>query len=304
MKISVTKIHSLTGHNDCIYALEPNGSGSTFFSASGDGMVVKWDLSDAVNGNLIAKINHSIYALHVLPNKNALIVGDNSEGIHVIDMESQEELGSLQLGDQSIFDVKSLDDKLFVSGSAGSIWIVTLNTLSIEKHLRLSEKSARCIAIHPSKPELAVGYSDHLIRIIDLKNLTVIQELQGHTNSVFSLAYSNDGKLLVSGSRDAHLIVWDTTENYQISKKIPAHMYAINNMSFNSQGTLLATCSMDKTIKIWDGATFKLLKVIDKARHAGHGTSVNKLFWSKNGDILVTGSDDRSISVWNLQYNN
>jgi WD40 repeat protein len=64
-----------------------------------------------------------------------------------------------------------------------------------------------------------------------------------------------------------------------------------------------ATCSMDKTVKIWDAKTFRLLKVIDRARHAGHGTSVNKLFWPARVNSLVSCSDDRTISVWDLNFN-
>jgi hypothetical protein len=41
------------------------------------------------------------------------------------------------------------------------------------------------------------------------------------------------------------------------------------------------------------------LKVIDKARHAGHGTSVNKLLWTPNR--LLSASDDRSISAWDIE---
>jgi WD40 repeat protein len=61
---------------------------------------------------------------------------------------------------------------------------------------------------------------------------------------------------------------------------------------------------MDKSIKIWDLQEMKLLKVIDRARHAGHRTSVNKLLWTDFNNQLLSGSDDRSISVWDIQFEN
>jgi WD40 repeat protein len=44
------------------------------------------------------------------------------------------------------------------------------------------------------------------------------------------------------------------------------------------------------------------LKVIDKGRHAGHGTSVNKLLWTSFKNQLVSASDDRTISAWDLLF--
>jgi WD40 repeat protein len=84
-------------------------------------------------------------------------------------------------------------------------------------------------------------------------------------------------------------------------------MYAINHIAFREDGKYFATCSMDKSVKIWDTERFQLLKVIDKARHAGHGTSVNRLLWSsyQSDDIdqpIISASDDRTLSVWNAQW--
>ncbi|MFT7151210.1 MAG: WD40 repeat protein, partial [Nonlabens sp.] len=62
------------------------------------------------------------------------------------------------------------------------------------------------------------------------------------------------------------------------------------------------TCSMDKSIKVWDAETFQLLKVIDKARHAGHGTSINKVLWTNFNNLLLSASDDRSISTWDIKF--
>ena len=59
---------------------------------------------------------------------------------------------------------------------------------------------------------------------------------------------------------------------------------------------------MDKSVKVWQTADLTLLKVIDKARHAGHGTSVNKLLWSSYNDQVVSASDDRTISIWDVIF--
>ncbi len=58
-----------------------------------------------------------------------------------------------------------------------------------------------------------------------------------------------------------------------------------------------------ESIKVWNNANdLRLLKVIDKGRHAGHGTSVNKLLWTSFKDQLVSASDDRTISAWDLVF--
>ena len=83
---------------------------------------------------------------------------------------------------------------------------------------------------------------------------------------------------------------------------IVAHMYAINHINYHLNGHYFVTCSMDKSIKIWDAHTFKLTRVIDKGRYAGHGTSVNKLLSMPNKNSLISCSDDRTISVWDINF--
>ena len=188
--------------------------------------------------------------------------------------------------------------KMWVGETVACIATGPSMTLEIAEQLK---GRVRTIAINPIHKEIAVGYSDAMIRVIDLNNYQLKHELTSHSKSVFNIQYSSDYRTLISTGRDAHLIVWDVNRQYQLQQDIVAHMYAINDVVFNAQGTLFATCSMDKSIKIWDAATYKLLKVIDKARHAGHGTSVNKLWWNNTENLLVSASDDRSISVWDIQ---
>ena len=303
-KIQVNKLHTLTGHNDCIYALREGADPRFFFTGAGDGMVVEWDLDHPKDGKLLARLPHSVYALEVDPKRNTLIVGHNYEGVHVIDLVEKKESWSLKLGTAAIFDLKIFRDELYVATGDGVLFVVDLESRAIKKHIKLSTKSIRVLAIAHSKKLLALGFSDHSLQILDLaQGAAPIARLEGHSNSVFALDFSPGEEVLVSGGRDACLKFWNTN-SYFLEENIVAHLYAINYLSFREDGKYLVTCSMDKSLKIWDSTSRNLLKVIDKARNAGHGTSINKVFWSTYSGVIVSVSDDRSIAIWQIEAQN
>lgn len=300
--IQVTKVHTLSGHKDCIYTLRRASDTSKFFSAGGDGMVVVWDTNHPEKGEVIAKVPASIYALDYLKFQDLLVVGQNYDGIHLLEVSSKKHLGSLKLTSAAIFDIKILNNKIFVGTGEGELIVVDKESLLVEHRIKLSSKSLRSIAIDPLNRLLITAFSDNKIRIMDLDDYSVKKELEAHSNSIFTLSFSNNFNFLLSAGRDAHLKIWDAGNDFQLKESIVAHMYAINNVEFSPDGNYFATCSMDKSIKIWDAKEFKLLKVIDKARYAGHGTSVNKLLWLQHQDFLISCSDDRSISIWNINF--
>ena len=303
-KIQVNKSHTLTGHNDCIYALKEGADPRYFYTGAGDGLVVEWDLDHPKDGVLLARLPHSVYALEVDPKRNFLIVGHNYEGIHVIDLEEKMESWNLKLSSAAIFDLKVFGDELFVATGDGVLIVVDMQMRAVKRQVKLSSKSIRVLAIAPKKKHLALGFSDHSIQVLDLAADAVpIARLEGHSNSVFALGYSPDEKILVSGGRDACLKFW-STDRYLLEENVVAHLYAINYLSFREDGKYLVTCSMDKSLKIWDSTSRNLLKVIDKARNAGHGTSINKVFWSTYSGVIVSVSDDRSIAIWQIEAQN
>ncbi|MEN2282795.1 WD40 repeat domain-containing protein [Algoriphagus sp. SE2] len=300
-KIQVNKLQTLTGHNDCIYALTEGSDPRFFYTGAGDGMVVEWDLDDPKFGKLIAKLPHSVYAMEVDKERNLLFIGHNYEGIHVIDLNVNKEIWSLKFTDQAIFDIKIFGKEVFIGTGDGILVIVDIPTKSVRKRVKLSFKSIRVMTLSPTKKHLALGLSDHTIKILDLReDFHPIANLASHENSVFALSYSPDEDSLISGARDARLKFWSTS-NYKLEETIVAHMYAINYLSFKEDGKYLVTCSMDKSIKVWDAAEKKLLKVIDKARNAGHGTSINKVLWSTYSGQVISVSDDRTISIWQIE---
>ncbi|MFN5168141.1 MAG: WD40 repeat domain-containing protein [Cyclobacteriaceae bacterium] len=303
-KVEVTRLHTLTGHRDAVYTLAPSDEEAIFFSASGDGMVVQWDLRNPAEGQQIAQLPNSIYALHHVPGTDFLVVGHNYEGIHLLNWRERKEVASLQLTKAPIFNIQSAGEYLLVADGEGFLTIVHLPTFTIQLKLALSAERARVVAVNPARAEVAIGSSDGYIRIVDLATQQVIHAWQAHTNSVFALAYTPGHPGLLSGSRDARLKAWRADQGYAPAGEVVAHLYAINDIAFSPDGKHFVTCSMDKSIKVWQTDTLRLLKVIDKARHAGHGTSVNKVLWTFFNDQLVSASDDRTLSVWDINFLN
>ena len=296
----VTKIATLAGHRDAVYALT-GGTGGAVYSGSADGMVVGWDPTDPTrDGELLARVQNSVYALRHLPELSLLVLGHNFQGIQAIDLSQKQLVHATALPPVAIFEIVFSESRqrLYIALGDGTLAVLTVPDFRLEKLLRLADKSLRCLALHEGRSELAVGSSDTFTRILDLDSLEVKCLLGESTNSVFSVAYSVDGMRLLTAGRDAQIRTWDVATGYTLTGSVPAHMYTVNHLAFSPDGRYLASCSLDISIKLWDATTLTLLRVLDRARAAGHGTSVNRLVWPGAENRLVSCSDDRSLVVW------
>lgn len=85
-----------------------------------------------------------------------------------------------------------------------------------------------------------------------------IRTLDRHSQRVTSLAFSPDGKTLVSGSWDRTVKVWNLDTGSEISRSEVSSLkynYEVNSVAFSPDSKTLASGSGDKTIKIWDITT-------------------------------------------------
>ncbi len=299
LPVSVQNKAVFTGHRDCIYSLSNSLTENLFYSAAGDGMIVRWDINNPENGELIVSVPNSVYAIRQVPGQNHFLIGQNFEGIHLVDVDTKSQIRSLKITDSQIFDIQLFENLVFIACGDGEVIIMDVLTFRKIHTIKPSDKSARTIAINPLVREFVVGFSDHYIRVYSLVDFSLQKEWKAHSNSVFTLQFTPDFKCLVSGSRDARIKVWDCWNHYVLHQEIVAHMYAINSIDFSPDGKYFATASMDKSVKIWDAKQWQLLKVLDKSRHGGHSTSVNKLIWLSNTQ-LVSASDDKKAILWEI----
>jgi len=122
-----------------------------------------------------------------------------------------------------------------------------------------------------------------------------LQILAGHTDAVWSVAVSPDGKQLVSGSWDRSVRLWDTDTGAEISE-LRWHEDWVNSVAFSPDGTRVVSGSEDATIWVWDVITTEEATSILRTNEG----AVNSVAFSPDGMKIVSGSQGKIIHVWDM----
>lgn len=141
---------------------------------------------------------------------------------------------------------------------------------------------------------LASAGADNTIIIWDVAARKQMLYLAGHTEWIFALAFSPDGRL-ASGSYDGTVKIWNIASakvEYEISSIRP---YSVTSLAFSPQGDTLAIASANKVINLWDMKTRKLESPLQ-----GHSETVTQIAFSHDGNTLTSSSLDKTVRFWNL----
>lgn len=201
----------------------------------------------------------------------------------------------------------------------------------------VGEGPVNAIAYSRSANRFAVAAA-HSIHIYDANTYKEVIVLDGHTDLVSTVAFSPNGKRLVSGSLDRTMRLWNTSTGKLIRTR-EEHTAPVNTVAFSANGERFWSASRENnTIRSWytrDGGRWSsessprevdLITIVCSYRGGvkatvlsgvpqhcivevprlgtwrittGHEDLVNVLTLYPDGKTLATGSIDKTIEVWN-----
>lgn len=120
-----------------------------------------------------------------------------------------------------------------------------------------------------------------------------LQTLEGHSSTIYSVAFSHDSKVLASSSWDQTIKIWDVVTGICIST-LKGSDSAVYTVAFSHDSKILASTS-DNEIRVWDVVTGTCNLILK-----GHSKYVKCTAFSQNSRMLASASKDCTIKLWDL----
>jgi WD40 repeat protein len=162
--------------------------------------------------------------------------------------------------------------------------------------------TSNAVAFSPDGKQMAVGfgtfrfvahgeYLDNSIRVWDVANRQQQTRLEGHSDAVVSIAFSPDGRSLLSGSIDTTVGLWDISTGKMI-QRLQGHASGVMSVAFSPGGHYAVSGSQDGMLIVWDLAKGEPIRQITVHRGIVHNVSFTldgKGIWSASaaGDIKL-----------------
>jgi WD40 repeat protein len=154
--------------------------------------------------------------------------------------------------------------------------------------------SLSAIAVNASGTEMALGTPSGSIVVVSLRDGS-FRLMHGHTADVESVAFSPDGRSLVSVSSDKTARIWDLPSRR--CQRVLDHPEKLHSVAFRPDGRAFATAGDNGMVRVWDAASAGLV-----ASPSGTSCAVVSLLYSPEGSLLIANASDHSVLRWDTGH--
>ncbi|XP_066521073.1 WD repeat, SAM and U-box domain-containing protein 1 [Hoplias malabaricus] len=308
----------LAGHGYGVHCCSFSPCGQYLASCSTDATTVVWSM---VSGEIEAVLEHPgrspVRVCAFSPDSSWLVSGASDGSLALWDFPSRTLRRNGGVPDTTMVACSFTPcGQLFATGSTYGdlrIWDLSLNQLHAEKYAH--DLGVTCCQFSPQimkndhvvQFRLASCGQDSLLKIWLVSRISsagckmqLMKSLSGQSATVLCCAYSADGQLLVSGSMDKTVAVYEAI-NGVLLYTLNQHERYVTSCAFSPTAPLIASGSMDKTVKVWrveDGSSAsgpEGKSLPDEAASVAHEAGRK---WLGHSRLMVSEWSEDDVSSW------
>ncbi|WP_157210705.1 c-type cytochrome domain-containing protein [Verrucomicrobium spinosum] len=188
--------------------------------------------------------------------------------------------------------------KLVVAGGYGSVRLIDPNSLQTVREMKEVAGKVNAVAFSADGAFVFAAAGTPGVSGVAYQWKTtdgsLVRKLEGHSDALYGMAISPDGKLLATGSYDQKIKLWDLSTGAEV-RALTGHNSGVFGLAFRPDGKVLASASADRTVKLWEVATGRRLDTFSQPLKEQTAVA-----FSPDGRLLAAGGADNRLRVWKV----
>ncbi len=155
---------------------------------------------------------------------------------------------------------------------------------------------ASALEFSPNRSLIKALYANHIKSYPQINDDwgSNLQVLEGHSGTVYAVAFSPNGQLIASASGDDTVRLWNPAPGV-VHQTLESHLDVVNSVVFSPNGQLVASASNESTATVWNPATGDCAPDLRRSLRQGFRGS-----FSPDGELIASTSNDRTVRLWNI----
>ncbi len=258
-----------------------------------DNLTLLWRTSDWQQAGIIPVLDGPTSNVHFTADSRRLLFSEFFSKSPLWDVQTGEPVsGAFDKDWGGSCGALSPDESLLVNvESDGSVKFVDLKRqqlLSLQKAHRMF---ARAAAFSPDGELVATGSND--IVLWEAKTQRLLARLE-HTDNVWSLAFSPDGKWLVSTHGDGAILLWEVAARRRVAD-FSGHIGPVRKVAFSRDGRLMASGSDDESLIVWQRDSLHKQAVL-----TGHKNGVSEIVFPAESGQIASADKAATSRIWEI----
>lgn len=298
------EIKRFEGHAAGVWTVTFSPDGQQLVTGSTDRTIRIWNIE---TGEEIQRlIGHGGAILDVEISPDGQIIASTSPDeleVYLWDASSGQQIRTLEGHTNSATALAfSSDGQYLLSGSLDSVprlWVMQEETeprIFAQTLDSIHANTIRAASLSHENRQLTTVSDNGVVRVWDVARQTVINDFVTiQIGEVSSAAISNMQQLLMIGTTDGHLELWDT-ETEELVREYVGHTGEITSVQFSQSSTVFVTGSNDHTAILWaiDAETPLM-------RFDAHDAPITDVAISHDHHLVITASEDGTVILWDSE---